>query len=268
MRTVELMIVFGALMAIVAVVAIAIDWVGKPLRGRRFIPRVYRFDDEIEPVITRRSVMAGAAPPPMAMPVGAGAAPPPLAARAPQPSAGAFSSSVAEAAQIGTVSNDWEPNPTIVSVPAVEIAAPSLAVPQPLEADAGPEDWDQLLQSRPDGDISGVDPASTQQWSPAVASWDVSMPLDAVIADQRPTPIDKAERFWKSTAATVAANQSNSHFDAAQTERMQAGRAPNRLNPRTGRYETPELLGLRAASQPAQVQVFWPGDAIDPWSAQ
>lgn len=271
MPTVELMIVFGALMAIVAVVAIAIDWVGKPLRGRRFIPRIYRFDDEIEPVLAHRPVMVAPAMGPSAMAPGALA---PSLAAAPS---SAFSASVAEAAPQQATPGGWQPNPTVVSVPAVGAApspttAPSATPPpttgpEPLtEADI--EDWDDLLQSSPDSVISGVDPGATQDWSATSPAWDTSMPLDAVVAGQRPTPIDKAERFWQSAAERATSNRANTHFDNDQIERMSAGRAPNRLNPRTGRHETPELLGLRAASQPSQVQMFWPGDAIDPWSAQ
>ena len=50
MGTAEMMIVFSALMALIALVTIGIDWIGKPLKHRRFIPRIYRFDDEKLPV--------------------------------------------------------------------------------------------------------------------------------------------------------------------------------------------------------------------------
>lgn len=45
-----MIIVFGALMALIALVTIGIDWIGRPLKHRRFIPRLYRFDDEKLPV--------------------------------------------------------------------------------------------------------------------------------------------------------------------------------------------------------------------------
>ena len=50
MGTAEILIVFSALMALIALVTIGIDWLGKPLKNRRFIPRMYRFDDEKLPV--------------------------------------------------------------------------------------------------------------------------------------------------------------------------------------------------------------------------
>ena len=49
MGTFELLIVFAALMAVISLVAIAIDWVGRPLKNRRFIPRIYRYEDEVAP---------------------------------------------------------------------------------------------------------------------------------------------------------------------------------------------------------------------------
>ena len=94
MDTFELLIVFAALMAVISLVAIAIDWVGRPLKNRRFIPRIYRYDDEISPndayELAPPLVAAGpplapgpavsVAPPPgfappMAPPMGAGASP-------------------------------------------------------------------------------------------------------------------------------------------------------------------------------------------------
>lgn len=270
MRTVELMIVFGALMAIVAVVAIAIDWVGKPMRGRRFIPRVYRFDDELEPVALSRQVAA----PPVMMPMGTPPMPyhvPPMPNQVPS----AFSNSIgtAETGSTPSANDTWNPDPTVVAVPAVGMpSAPASSIvqsPQPLDDPAGDnwEDWDELLQSAPDNAISGVDPEATQDWGGA-ATWETSMALDAVVGGQRPTPIDMAERYWKTVAVSASANLDATHFDSEQIDRMLAGRAPNRLNPRTTRHETPELLGLRSASHPSQVQVFWPGDSIDPWSSQ
>ena len=50
MSTAEILIVFSALMALIALVTIGIDWIGKPLKHRRFIPHIYRFDDEKLPV--------------------------------------------------------------------------------------------------------------------------------------------------------------------------------------------------------------------------
>ena len=39
----ELFIAFGAIMLVIALAGVAIDWVGKPLRHRKFVPKVYRY---------------------------------------------------------------------------------------------------------------------------------------------------------------------------------------------------------------------------------
>lgn len=46
MGTGELLAVFAALMAVIAMLGIAVDWVGKPMRSRKFTPRIYRYEDE------------------------------------------------------------------------------------------------------------------------------------------------------------------------------------------------------------------------------
>jgi hypothetical protein len=45
----ELFIAFGAICLVIALAAVAVDWVGKPLRHRKFVPKVYRYPDERRP---------------------------------------------------------------------------------------------------------------------------------------------------------------------------------------------------------------------------
>lgn len=89
------------------------------------------------------------------------------------------------------------------------------------------------------------------------------MPLDTTVDDQKPSLAIKAERFWIATAQAAH----DSHFDADDIDRMAAGKAPRRTNPRTGRTEAMQLTGLRQASIREDVRMRWPDDSIDPWSA-
>jgi hypothetical protein len=82
----ELFIAFGAIMLVIALAAVAVDWVGKPLRHRKFVPKVYRYPDERRPRGSsvrptewsdRSFVLPVAAPPPRP---GIGGAPAPSAA--------------------------------------------------------------------------------------------------------------------------------------------------------------------------------------------
>ena len=46
MTSPETFIAFTAIMIVIALIGAAIDWVGAPLRHRRFVPKAYRFPDE------------------------------------------------------------------------------------------------------------------------------------------------------------------------------------------------------------------------------
>ena len=42
----ETFLAFAAIMLIIALIGVAIDWFGTPLRHRKFIPKAYKFPDE------------------------------------------------------------------------------------------------------------------------------------------------------------------------------------------------------------------------------
>ena len=113
----------------------------------------------------------------------------------------------------------------------------------------------------PPTDHSAIAVASARADLPS--AWRPGMALDARVADRKPTLAVKAQRFWK-TAATASAV---THFDHDNLTLMNDGKAPRRLNPRTGKIETMQLVGLRRASRAGSVRMRWPGDAVDPWSA-
>ena len=46
MTSPETFIAFAAIMIVIALIGAAIDWIGAPLRHRRFVPKAYRFPDE------------------------------------------------------------------------------------------------------------------------------------------------------------------------------------------------------------------------------
>lgn len=49
MSSPETYIAFAAVMLVIALLGVAIDWFGKPLRHRKFVPKMYRFPDERVP---------------------------------------------------------------------------------------------------------------------------------------------------------------------------------------------------------------------------
>lgn len=250
MESFELIIVFAALIAIVALAAIALDWVGKPLRGRRFIARVYRFDDELN----------GTNPaPPMVVPVPAPtwAPQPPLAALVDVPNDPA----AAEAVDVSAFSESAFAPPSTLArgIPQVDVGA--TAAPATAATASGANVWDALTRVDDDSEGSSVVVASGAA-PEAALEWHPGMPLDAAAGGRDPTTAVKAERFWRAAARSSSA----SHFGRRDRERMDGGKAPRRRNPRTGRVESMQLSGLREASDEASVRMFWPDDSVDPWA--
>jgi hypothetical protein len=280
MSTAEILIVFSALMALIALVTIGIDWIGKPLKHRRFIPHIYRFDDEKLPVDEYGNTTLGhalgepadVAPVPHLVPmpyIQPGThllplqildhLPSTISAQAPIPSL------IAELAN-PTVAVPTQPNPRKIAQLAPAVAASSIASQSAFTDSLAPDGPVASLDEPPGmfahSTIAGTrsDPAmptsSEQAWVPGMA-------LDMTLNDQKPSLAIKAERFWMATAEAT----SNSHFDQDDIDRMGSGKAPRRVNPRTGRTEAMQLTGLRQASDRDDVRMRWPDDSVDPWSS-
>lgn len=257
MGTAEIIIVFSALMALIALVTIGIDWIGKPLKNRRFIPRMYRFEDEKVPIDEYGNATFDV---PYAPPAAAAhpypAAPatffPPVAAPMPGgfPAAAAAITTTevteATATQLHTSSTRAKTQPAPRQVARVEHSV------------AGSQSAFSDSLATPGDLIASSDGATT------VSKWEPGMALDTTVNDHKPNLAVKAERFWMYSAQSVT----TSHFDSGNRARMSEGKAPRRNNPRTGRTETMVLTGLREASQPAEVRMRWPEEAVDPWSGQ
>jgi hypothetical protein len=260
MGTVELIIVFSALMALIALLTIGIDWIGKPLRNRRFIPRMYRFDDEKLPVDQYGHTQLGPLGPVggMGTPVGAAGTP----STQPPP------------VVVAQLPAHAEPAPADLTLQGVPVVPPAhQPAPQTRGATPSPprsaSAFSDSLLAADDGDVGrGVavadGPSELSRSTGERRVWRPGMALDATIDDRKPNLATKAERFWKATGQT----QSLTHFDNDDRRRMASGKAPRRRNPRTGRMEVMQLTGLRQASRESQVRMRWPDDSVDPWNAR
>ncbi len=240
MQTFELLIVMAALMAMISVVAIAIDWVGKPLRGRRFIARVYRFEDEMVTISPETPLPSAPGPLQRAYPTA-----PPLGA------------AVQPTTAVATTNSDHRPPPTVATRAAVP-AQPPVGSPDSasLWQDLVSEPASNPQSSHIAGRGTGEDPAATE-WIPGMA-------LDQFVAGRRPSPSVKAERYWRS----IAAAEHETHFDTADRARMASGKPPRRRNPRTQKFESLQLAGLREASDESAVRMHWQDDSVDPWDSK
>lgn len=241
MQTFELLIVLAALMAMISVVAIAIDWVGKPLRSRRFVARVYRFDDEMVTIA-----------PDVPIP-----APQPSLQRA-YPAAPPLGQAVQPTIAVPLTDAEHRP-PATAAAGITKVAATASGAEH-----ASSSTWQDLVaEPQPDRPASQIAGRESQAPPPAT-EWNPGMPLDQHVAGRRPSPTVKAERFWKSTAHV----KDISHFDTADLDRMASGKPPRRRNPRTQKYESLQLAGLREASNETEVRMYWNDDALDPWDAR
>jgi len=295
MSTAEILIVFSALMALIALVTIGIDWVGKPLKNRRFIPRMYRFDDEKLPIDeygntnfeALDAIESGYQPPyvatlPHPQP---GVYPPPygqMSGYTPLDPADhhAATADVEDRAD-PTVVVPTQPPPRQVAKLDPALAASSAASRSAFTDSLGDVGSGHSSQQREGtnndllagsaaaggglfarsaiagtGAAQAEAPAAEQAWNPAMA-------LDTTVNDQKPSLATKAERFWMATAGASV----DSHFNKDELARMAQGKAPRRINPRNGKTEAMQLTGLRQASQRVDVRMRWPDDAVDPWNA-
>lgn len=237
---------FGALMALIALVAVAIDWVGRPLRNRRFIPRIYRYSDELPAQMPTFDL-----PHPVAVP---GAYVDAQAPFAPPPDLGSVPAALAPSAP--PLHEPPNASPLAHTVPAAS------APPAPRLAASSASTFADSLESESTS-IDGRDTIASTVPVESADEWHTGMALDSRVRDQSPTPAAKAERFWKSFAQRHGAS---SHFDAQTLALMADGKAPRRRNPRNGSIESVELVGLRAASDLGDVQMLWPDTSADPWS--
>ena len=280
MGTAEILIVFSALMALIALVTIGIDWIGKPLKHRRFIPRMYRFDDEKLPIdeygnTTFDALDGGqyAHAPQHLAPIAYAQPGPQQQMQVQVPGYTPVQPDTAE-------TSDDRANATVVvpvQAPPRQVAKldPALAASSTAsrsaftdslaQDDAGSFDQslvadesDLAAHSMIAGTGATIEPPSSSG-----RAWESGMALDMTVDDQKPSLAVKAERFWIATADANA----DSHFDEDDLTRMAEGKAPRRTNPRTGKTEAMQLTGLRQASATSDVRMRWPDDAVDPWSA-
>lgn len=260
MGTTEIIVVFAALMALIALVSIGIDWIGKPLKHRRFIPRIYRFDDEKVPVDAFGNPVFDQVDPTLAphgFPVAGFQPVPPPAAPLPAQPAPVVVARVPERASPTTTTP-----PTATPAPASQPSPAS----SPSASSTSSAFSDSLIERPPSSAASTIAHAgpTTDEQRIAPDRWIPGLPLDATINDEPPSLAVKAERFWMATRVAAGGN----HFDSTNLDRMGSGKAPRRKNPRSGQLESMQLSGLRRATKPDEVHMRWPDDAVDPWSGQ
>lgn len=255
-----LFLAFGAAMLVVALLGVAVDWFGKPMRHRRFVPKIYRFPDERQPRHSqvRRTEWSESS---LVLPVVE--ATDERLVRYPDPRL--------RHQGLPTPTPVVDAGPPTIQVPVVDLDAdePSFAAPpEPstiegivtLEDIAGDEadviDADTEPLTEPESGAAAVDDARPQGWQ--TGQYVFNLTPDG----REPSGTTVRTRYWKNVAATPGA----SIFGDDNLERMKAGKAPQRLNHRTGKQETMRLPAVQWSDADGTTPVpAWPANEIDPF---
>ncbi len=246
----QIFIAFGAVMLVIALLGVVIDWFGKPLRHRRFVAKAYRFPDERQP---RRSKVretpwsAAAFVLPVAEPPG-----PELLVRYPDQSA---------AAQVAQ-------GPPALSAPSIDPGPPTTQVaPVDLEefdfaTESSTEDVPSLVTvEEHEANVRSVREGAGRSGSP----WEPGgYVFDLTAAGNPPSSTTVRTRYWRNVAAAGGA----SIFGETNMERMRGGKPPQRTNPRTGKVETMRLPDAANSNGDGTTPIpEWPCAEIDPFGA-
>lgn len=288
MATPEVIIVFSALMAIISVAVVAIDWIDKPFKSRPFVAREYRFPGEdLAPHYPKPGGVDFEQP--------GQAIPAPFTTSAPDTTASGRlleqrrpeqvleQSARSQRANGKGITKEGTGQPhsspidpaggTDVDRSGFELAhlsppgtgargVPRVTKPPSHLTSTGSRAWDRLIDAHPTGVNPAAEPAQHSEAAPV--SWSVGMSLDDTVAGERPSLSVKAYRYWRSLGSRTIA----SHFGDENLMRMSQGKPPKRYNPRSGKIETVELFSLRKAREIADVQMRWIDDTVDPWSSR
>lgn len=264
MTTGGLIIVFAALMGVVAMLAIGVDWLGKPIRNRKFRPRIYRYADEenltpIDPTATHHSDDRFLLPAP-------------TAPELPQYNSAGGSDWAAAAFELPESSDDpWERLGAEMNEPARGLGGlgdtDESLLPSTRQFDTGattqatrpvspvgPTGGQVSFQSL----ISGVATAPPEpgEWSPGDPIW------SRMRSGATPSGEIAGRRFWQSAAAFIPGIQ---WYGPGNVERLLGGNAPERRNRRTGQIETMDLAGLDSPGSAMSLRPHWPEEQIDPF---
>ncbi len=251
MSSPETFLAFGAIMLIISLIGVAIDWFGTPLRHRKFIPKAYKFPDErlfrsdvlsaekeTGPQSSRehdegsnyRNVMAVAKP-----------------ERAPTKLSGNTDS---EQATVG-----------ISESPKGEVKVPVEPSAREETNDKRPEVMldaeSELAKSSAAADFEATTAGiRLRGWSPGDDIYNLTK------IGSEPTPSTVRSRFWKNVGVSPGAII----FGANNVERLRDGKPPRRRNPRTSKYETMKVHLLSYEDGHGRTPIpNWPSSSVDPF---
>lgn len=244
---------FGAVMLVVALLGVAVDWFGKPLRHRRFVPKVYRFPDERQPRHSqvRRTEWSESS---LVLPV----------VEAPDEGLVRYPDPRLRHQGLPTPAAVIDAGPPTIQVPVVDLDEPS----QPFSAPIEPSSIDGIVTlediAGDDAALIDTDAADESEAAEREVGWKTGQYVFNLKPDgEPPSAATVRTRYWKNVAATPGA----AIFGDANLDRMRTGKAPQRLNHRTGRREIMRLSSAQWSDADDTTPIpAWPVSEIDPFA--
>ena len=238
-------------MLIIALIGVAIDWFGTPLRHRKFIPKAYKFPDER---LFRSDVFSSARRTD-------------IQTSTEHPEGSNYRDVIAagklENAQTESSANE-DSNEAIV-----EISESSKGeVKLPVKSSAGEETIDRsselMIGDESESSKSSAEPEfevatagiRLRGWSPGDDIYNLTK------SGSEPTPSTVRSRFWKNVGVSPGAII----FGTRNVERLRDGKPPRRRNPRTSKYETMKVHLLSYEDGHGRTPIpNWPSSSVDPF---
>ena len=249
MSSPETFLAYGAIMLIIALVGVAIDWFGKPLRHRKFIPKAFKFPDERQ----FRSEIFNTKP--------AVTSPGMVNRSEIQNNEQLLQQENSQRSEAVLLKESPDKEASWGSVRDLGPAQESSERPnngKPTESTLK----DDAKSSLPEE--SSLAPNQTglirlQGWSPGGYIYNLKQ------NGTEPSPSTVRVRFWKNVG--VAAG--SALFGSKNVARLRDGKPPLRHNPRTGKIETMKVFLLSYEEGKGATPIpHWPTNTIDPFEGK
>ncbi len=243
MSSPETFLAFGAIMLIVALIGVAIDWFGKPLRHRKFIPKAYKFPDER----LFRSDVFNSSP-------------------SPQVTKPSHQKETRNGENLINTTDDNEPkNEDSVRAGSVLTGQETDETHIYQTSGGSQSPYPKSILSSEEIKIAGDESTGSkslgigirlQGWAPGDDIYNLTK------NGTEPSPSTVRSRFWKNVGVSPGA----SIFGTENVERLREGKPPQRRNPRTAKYETMRVILLSYEEGEGRTPIpNWPNNSVDPF---
>ena len=257
MTSPETFIAFAAIMFVIALIGAAIDWVGAPLRHRKFVPKAYRFPDER---LFRNERLHSP--------------------NAPSAAPSSRVTHINEEAVVveGKDSSQVENDTTVITLDPSDGQDQHLGLFEDQVGNFEPSlEGPSANEIVPDEDLTTVREETTIATQESISipnrheealrlrGWEPGGYIYNLTKDGRePSPATVKTRYWKN----VGASSGSAIFGAQNILRMKEGKPPQRRNYKSGKIETMRISPKTFEESGGEIPIpYWPSSAVDPYGS-